>query len=112
MNPVPVVKPKPNQCPKPTPVSPIVPIFPVVVSEVPTVENDGFGWAIGVGIAAGVVVLLLIGIVSYVSLKLKKVPQVTELPIDFDPNATQVNQSKNYETQMKIQDQSDSLPRF
>jgi hypothetical protein len=57
-------------------------------------------WPIGVGIAAGVVVLLLIGILSYVLIyrKLKRMPQATELPIDFDPIATHVNQGENVET--------------
>ena len=101
MKPLSAVKPKPNQCPKPAPISPV---SPVLVPEEPTVEEDFLSWPLGVGIAAGVVVLLLIGILSYVLIhrKLKRVPQVSELPIDFDPITSQVNQGENVETQNKL----------
>ena len=66
------------------PPTPVAPIAPEVIPEKPQVR-DVFCSPIGFGIAAGVVILLRIGILVYVlsHRKPKEVPEDVKLPIDF-----------------------------
>jgi len=81
--PIPVALIDPVVIPEAPPIH-VAPIAPEVIPEKPQVR-DVFCSPIGFGIAAGVVILLRIGILVYVlsHRKPKEVPEDVKLPIDF-----------------------------